>query len=224
MKNINPYHFLFLLIALSQLGFTQSIRAQDASQKAPIPVEFLIGNNRMFFQMVVKRNFSSESKFGFLSVSSITANYDNEMENLDMAGPVLITYNFYKKFSLVGGATISNRVGYSPLLGAQHSYSNKEWVSVTIASVFLNSTKNIELFGLYEYKPSISPKLNLYNRIQFLYIHNTSENIHARSFLQLRSGMKMNALNFGIGANLDQYGPEKTFKPNYGVFVGWAFQ
>jgi len=33
----------------------------------------------------------------------------------------------------------------------------------------------------------------------------------------------MNALNFGLGANLDQYGPDKTYKPNYGIFVGWSF-
>lgn len=224
MNNVNPYHLFFLFIALTQSGFTQSVRAQDASPKVPIPVDYMIGNNRMFFQMVVKRKFSSESKFEFLSVSSLAASYDNDMENLDVAVPVLITYTIYKGLGLVAGATINNRVGYSPLLGAQHSFTNKEWVSVTIASVFLNSTKNIELFGIYEYKPSITPKLNLYTRIQFLYIHNTSEDFHARSFLQLRTGLKMNALNFGIGANLDQYGPEKTFKPNYGVFIGWAFQ
>ncbi|MCH7415458.1 hypothetical protein MM213_18300 [Belliella sp. R4-6] len=224
LNNKYLFQIILLSISLSLIGFSKSARAQDTSPKVPIPVEYMFGKNRMFFQMVVKRKFSSESKFGFLSVSTLSTSYNNDMEDLDMAVPILVTYNIYKGFGLVGGATVNNKVGSSPLLGAQHSYSNKKWVSVTIASIFLNSTKNLELFGIYEYKPLITPKINLYTRIQFLYIHNTKENFHARSFLQLRTGLKMNALNFGVGANLDQYGPEKTFKPNYGVFVGWAFQ
>lgn len=208
--------FLFGMLPLSL--------AQVPQAKVPTPVEFMAGNNRLFFQMVVKKKFTPESKFGFLSVSSYSASYDNEMNDLDMVVPVLINYNIYKSFSLVGGSTINNKVGFSPLVGAQHSFTNKEWVSVTIASFFLNSSKNMELFGIYEYKPQISPKSSLYTRLQFLYIHSIRENHHARSFLQLRSGLKMNALSFGLGANLDQYGPEKSFKPNYGIFVGWAFQ
>lgn len=223
MINANLYPLFLLTIVLTQIGFIQSVRAQETSPKVPIPVEYMVGNNRMFFQMVVKRKFTSESKFGFLSVSTLSTSYDNDLEDLDMAIPVLISYNIYKGLGVVGGATVNNRVGNSPLLGAQHSFSNKKWVSVTIASLFLNSTRNIELFGIYEYKPSITPRVNLYTRMQFLYIHNTSGNFHARSFLQLRTGFKMNALNFGLGANLDQYGPEKTFKPNYGAFIGWAF-
>lgn len=213
--------FLSIFFFIGMLSFSL---AQAPQAKVPTPVEFMAGNNRLFFQMVVKKKFTPESKFGFLSVSTFAASYGNEMDDLDMVVPVLLNYNIYKNFSLVGGSTINNKVGFSPLVGAQHSFTNKEWVSVTIASFFLNSSKNVELFGIYEYKPQISPKSSLYTRLQFLYIHSIQQNHHARSFLQLRSGLKMNALSFGLGANLDQYGPEKTFKPNYGIFVGWAFQ
>jgi hypothetical protein len=218
--NVKPF-FLFLLLLIGILPLSM---AQAPQAKVPTPVEIMAGNNRLFFQMVVKKKFTPDSKFGFLSVSSFSTSYDNAMNDLDLAIPVLINYNIYKNFSLVGGSTINNKVGFSPLVGAQHSFSNKEWVVVTIASLFLNSSKNMEFFGIYEYKPQISPKTNLYTRLQFLYIHNIQENYHARSFLQLRTGLKINALNFGLGANLDQYGPEKLFKPNYGIFVGWAFQ
>jgi hypothetical protein len=213
--------FLSISFFIGMLSFSL---AQAPQAKVPTPVEIMAGNNRLFFQMVVKKKFTPDSKFGFLSVSSFSTSYENVMNDLDLAIPVLINYNIYKNFSLVGGSTINNKVGFSPLMGAQHSFSNKEWVVVTIASLFLNSSKNMELFGIYEYKPQISPKSNLYTRLQFLYIHNIRENYHARSFLQLRTGLKFNAFNFGLGANLDQYGPEKTFKPNYGIFVGWAFQ
>jgi hypothetical protein len=219
---INPLFCLFVATILT--GISPTARAQEFPPKVPLPVEFMPGNNRMFFQLVVKRSFFPESKFGFLSISSFATGYNNDLEDVDMAIPVLTTYSITKGFGLVGGITINNKTGYTPLLGAQHSFVNKEWVAVTIASVFLNTSKNLELFGIYEYKPSITPKLNLYNRIQFLYIHNPMENSHARSFLQLRTGLKIQALNFGLGANLDQYGPAKTFKPNYGIFAGWVFQ
>jgi hypothetical protein len=223
--NIVQARVLFsVFIVLIFSGISQSVLAQKFPPKVPTPVEFMAGNNRMFFQMVVKKKFSPESKFGFLSVSSFSASYDNSMEDLDIAVPVLLNYTIYKGFGLVGGTTLNNSVGFSPLMGVQHSFANKEWVAVSIASFFLNSKRNIELFGIYEYKPTISPKSNLYTRLQFLYIHSTRDNLHARSFLQLRTGLKMNALNFGVGANLDQYGPEKSFKPNYGIFVGWAFE
>lgn len=198
--------------------------AQAQKPIVPTPVEFMVGHDRLFFQMVVKKKFTQESKLGFLSVTSFSTDYSNELSDLDLVMPVLLTYNVYKSFGLVAGTTINNKVGFAPLAGIEHSFANREWVAVTIASLFLNSSRNVELFGIYEYKPRLSDNFNLYSRLQYLYIHGVSANQHARSFLQLRAGLKKNALNFGLGANLDQYGPEKEFKPNYGIFVGWAFQ
>lgn len=190
----------------------------------PTPVEFMAGNDRLFYQMVVKKKFTPESKFGFLSVATFSSSYDNQMDELDLVMPVLVNYKLYKGFGLVAGTTVNNVVGFSPVVGAQHSVASREWVAVTIATFFLNSSKNTEFFGIYEYKPQISPKTNLYTRLQFMYIHGIAQNHHARSFLQLRSGLKVKDFSFGLGANLDQYGPEKSFRHNYGVFVGWAFQ
>nr|MBI1232357.1 hypothetical protein [Cytophagales bacterium] len=213
-----------LLMLMVSFAVMLSGQAQEFVPKVPTPVEFMTGNNRLFFQMVVKKKFTPESKFGFLSVSTFSTSYDNQLDELDLVMPVLVNYTIYKNFGLVAGTTINNIVGVSPLLGIQHSFANQEWVAVTIASLFLNSRRNAELFGIYEYKPKISQKTNLYTRVQFMYIHGISQNQHARSFLQVRAGLKMDALSFGLGANLDQYGPERTFKPNYGLFIGWAFQ
>lgn len=199
-------------------------QAQEFVPKVPTPVEFMAGNDRLFYQMVVKKKFTPESKFGFLSVATFSSSYDNQMDELDLVMPVLVNYKLYKGFGLVAGTTVNNVVGFSPVVGAQHSVASREWVAVTIATFFLNSSKNTEFFGIYEYKPQISPKTNLYTRLQFMYIHGIAKNHHARSFLQLRSGLKVKDFSFGLGANLDQYGPEKSFRHNYGVFVGWAFQ
>jgi len=213
-----------IFIGTLLLGIVYFGQAQEVVPKVPTPVEFMAGNNRLFFQMVVKKKFAPESKFGFLTVATFSSSYDNQMDELDLVMPVLVNYNLYKGFGLVAGTTVNNVVGFSPIIGVQHAFANREWVAVTIASLFLNASKNAELFGIYEYKPKISPKTSLYSRLQFMYVHGTQQNHHARSFLQLRSGLKINELNFGLGANLDQYGPGKTYMPNYGLFVGWAFQ
>ncbi|MFD2200779.1 hypothetical protein [Shivajiella indica] len=212
-----------LLFTMICIGAVQITLAQESRPVVPTPVEFMAGHERLYFQMVVKKKFSPESKFGFLSVSALSASYDNEMDELDIAVPILFNYNFYKDFSFVSGLSVNNAVGISPVVGAQHSYSNKEWVAVSILNYFLNGTNKVEFFGIYEYKPQLGPKLNLYTRLQLLYIYGLNADQHTRSYLQLRVGLKQNALSYGIGANLDQYGPEKQFKPNYGIFVGWAF-
>lgn len=213
-----------IIIGTLFFGIVYFGRAQEFVPKVPTPVEFMAGNDRLFYQMVVKKKFTPESKFGFLSVATFSSSYDNQMDELDLVMPVLVNYKLYKGFGLVAGTTVNNVVGFSPVVGAQHSVASREWVAVTIATFFLNSSKNTEFFGIYEYKPQISPKTNLYTRLQFMYIHGIAQNHHARSFLQLRSGLKVKDFSFGLGANLDQYGPEKSFRHNYGVFVGWAFQ
>jgi hypothetical protein len=223
LKSLKFRQIHFILGTIIATGFISQVYSQTFTPKVPTPVEFMAGHERLFFQMVVKKKFTPDSKFGFLSVSTFSSDYGNDLEDLDLVMPVLINYNIYKNFNVVAGTTINNRVGLSPLVGLQHAIATKEWVAVSIASLFLNSSQNIELFGIYEYKPQISAKLNLYTRLQYMYIHNTSANHHARSFLQLRAGLKNEAFFFGLGANLDQYGPEKEFKPNYGIFVGWAF-
>lgn len=214
-------YLLFFLI-----GYLSTLHTLSYAQapKVPTMVEVMAGHERLFYQMVVKKKFSTDSKFGFLSVSTFTSSYRNDLNDLELVMPVLINYNYYNDFSLVAGTTINNRVGFSPLAGLQHSFANREWVAVSIASFFLNSSRNMELFGIYEYKPQISDTFTLYTRLQYMYIHSFAANHHARSFMQPRTGQKKDAFNFGMGANLDQYGPDKLFRPNFGVFVGWAFQ
>ncbi len=221
INNYNSLFKLFFLVITFACSLPSFVQAQ--APKIPTPVEVMVGHERLFFQMVVKKKFTPESKFGFLSVATFTSNYSNDLNDMDLVMPVLVSYNFYKDFGLVAGTTINNKVGFSPLAGLQHSFANREWVAVSIASFFLNSSQNIELFGIYEYKPQLTESLNLYTRFQYMYVHGIASNTHARSFLQLRAGLKKNAFSFGLGANLDQYGPEKLFKTNYGLFIGWAF-
>lgn len=226
MNLLTKVNLRAILLAFALMGcgwLSYPAFAQEGPPKPPTPVEWMFGHERAFFQMVVNKKFTPDSRFGLLSVSTFSAKYTNEAMDLDMVAPVLLNYSLKKGFALVGGSTVNNEVGFSPVAGAQHTFANKDWLAVSILTFFLNNSQNAELFGIYEYKPALSPSTELYTRLQFMYVHGLADGSHARSFLQLRAGLKRQAFSFGLGANLDRYGPSMHFKPNYGLFVGWLF-
>jgi hypothetical protein len=137
------FEFSKLFLHVISLLFTIPNLLHAQAPKVPTPVEVMAGHERIFFQMVVKKKFSPDSKFGFLSVSTFSADYSNDSNEMDLVIPVLVNYNFYKNFGLVAGTTINNKVGFSPLAGLQHSFVNREWVAVSIALFFLNASQNI---------------------------------------------------------------------------------
>lgn len=216
---------------LLQLAGTFSLKAQsnDSVMKAqphdpPIPVEVFIGNNGLYYQTNAKKQFSPSSRFGFFSLATYTADYKNELSRNRMLIEAQLSYTIIGGFGVMTGTDMNSVTGFSAIVGPQHTFASRNVLAVTIASFFLNEKRDFKLFGLYEYKPSIGRGWSLYNRVQFIYNHNMKEGIHNRSYLYLRSGLKKDALVFGLGANLDQFGPKKIFEDNYGVFVRWEFR
>jgi hypothetical protein len=214
------YKQLFVLI-LSLPGFTPSLEAQTSAP--PLPVEFLFSDKQLYFQMVVKKQFAPEGRLGYFTVATYSSSYD-DFSNVKITMPMHLYYNIWKGFSPVGGAAINSVVGFSPYTGLQHNYSSRKILSVTVASFYINAEHDFKVFGLYEYKPRINENWSLYSRLQFMYNTSLKEGTHNRSYIYLRVGVKKESLIFGLGANLDQYGPFKTFEDNYGAFVRWEFR
>lgn len=189
----------------------------------PIPVEVMFGNEQFFFQMSIKRDFSPKSKFGFFSVVSYTANYQESLNSNSIVVPVQFTYNLKKGFAFISGFENSSKSGVHPIIGFQHSFANRKFLTVSQFTTSLNASLDSKFFGLYEFKPPINQKLTFYNRLQMLYIHNVKETQHERSYLMLRSGIKKGPFAFGLAANLDQFGPKRKYKDNFGLFSRWEF-
>jgi hypothetical protein len=208
---------LFLIVFALPFG----LHAQ--APEPPIPIEMLFGNDQLYYQMVVKKKFSPESKLGFFTVATYSASYLDPKKN-NVVLPVQFNYSIAKGFGVMAGTEINSAAGFSPIVGPHHSFASRQVLAVTVASLFLNKDKDFKIFGLYEYKPPISKNWSLYSRLQFIYNHNMRENMHNRSYIYLRGGLKKGPLVFGIGANLDQLGPGMVFQDNYGVFVRWEFR
>ena len=189
----------------------------------PIPVESFFGHEAINSQIIVKRDFTPTSKFSFFGLTTYTASYDNEQDDNHLVIVNQISYSVGNGFGVMAGMDMNSKVGFSPVIGPEHAYVSRKFLAVTIVSYFLNGNHDISLFGLYEYKPPINDHLSVYTRLQILYNQNLGEGEHNRSFVYLRAGLKRNRFSFGLGANLDQFGPIKIFKDNYGGFLGWGF-
>jgi hypothetical protein len=229
MKNkylaLVKFSFTFLLLAGTSLLRAQSHDSvKIKSQDPPIPVEAFFGNNGLYYQANAKKAFAPGSRFGFFSLATYTADYKNELARNRMLIEAQFSYTIKAGFGVMTGTDMNSVTGFSAIVGPQHTFASRKVLAVTIASFFLNAKKDFKLFGLYEYKPSIRRGWSLYNRAQFIYNYSMKEGTHNRSYLYLRSGLKKEALVFGLGANLDQFGPSKTFEDDYGVFLRWEFR
>ncbi len=197
------------------VGFSQN-------NQPPIPAELFFGHKALFSQLIVNRDFTPTSKFSLFSLATYSASY-NEQDDDDLVIINQINYSLGKGFEVMGGINMNAEVGLSPVIGPKHVYASRKFLAVSILSYLLNGDHDLSFFGLYEFKPPINDKLSVYTRLQFLFEQSLGEGQHNRSFMYLRVGLKKSKFSFGFGANLDQYGPQKEFKDNYGAFVGWDF-
>ncbi|WP_020531833.1 hypothetical protein [Flexithrix dorotheae] len=212
-----------LTLALFSLILTLSFKIKGQTNPPPIPVEIMLGHNRYFFQMVMKRQFTPESKFGFFTVTTFTSTYEENSPENRITVPVQIDYELYKGFSVFVGTRINSFAGFTPIVGPKHSFITRNILAITLLSYYANGNNEGQVLGLYEFKPKLGDKLSLYTRIQFMYIRNFEENRHNRSYLYLRAGLKLGKWNFGMGANFDRFGPQKEFVENYGPFLRYDF-
>jgi len=207
-----------VILILLMTGVNLPLTLQAQTHKVPVPVELFFGDQQLSFEMVVNKQFAPESRLGFFSVATFSAKY-NDLTNVEITIPAHLYYTFWKGLSVTGGGSVNSVVGFSPYTGFQHIFASRQILAVTVASLYLNTENDFEIFGLYEYKPPINEKWSFYSRLQFIYNTSLKEGNHNRSYLYLRAGVKRESIMFGLGANLDQYGPFKTFEDNYGLFV-----
>ena len=191
----------------------------------PLPMELMFGNERMDYQLVMKRNFTPQSKFSVLAIAVFSENYAKGKKLGDsVVIPFQVNYALGNSgLSLAAGAEANSSAGFATTLGLTHSKASNEILAISVLSYQLSSDQNLKFFGLYEYKPALTEKWSLYSRLQLTYNQGMAEGFHNRSFLYLRAGLKKGPLGFGLGANFDAYGPSKVARENYGVFTRWEF-
>jgi hypothetical protein len=209
-----------LLFLFSVVG--NCVMAQDSlntiKPKFSVPVEVLTGNNRLYFQLLIKKDFALNNKLGFFNLSSFAADYQNDISKNDALTSSALYYHIYKGFSINSGVAFSSSSGLKPFIGLQYIYAKPTFLLIYLPSFFYTNDNKVSNLAIVEYRPKIKGKWLAYSRIQGNFTFNTDENNHSRSYVYGRLGLTYSNFTFGVGSNLDWYGSMKKFRENYGIF------
>lgn len=219
---------LFLVLFLKfDLAFAQTkdsiLTGNISTEVYPIPIEIFAGNKGYTFQLIVSKQFSPKSKFGFFNINSFTGDYKGNNQSSDFLSQSFLTAELCKAISLAVGLSA---IGYSatpltvrPTAGLQYLLVKQNLVIVVLPRFDLTQTYNFETFATLEYKPMLSTNWGIYTRIDGLYNYNIKLCFNEISSIYLRLGMSYKNIQFGIGMNYDSYESNANNVKNFGVFI-----
>lgn len=209
-----------LSLAALALTFTINVSAQDtvpAFQNPPVNAEVMLGTRGLSMQMIVDKKIKSVPQLGFFSVTDFNSDWNNEqLSDLMVLGKV--TVDLVKNIRL-GAGFQSTPGGIRPSAALIYTYVNPEWLIIAMPRIDVSKNANIETLGILEYKPAINEKWRFYTRLQGTYVLALSADLHTRSYLRARAGLTHKEFTFGLGANMEYYGPLKHNENNIGAFL-----
>lgn len=221
MTNIKNLNYVFiLLLSITSWNIYSQDKVTIPVINPPINTELLLSNRGMAFQMIIDKKFKSIPKLGFFNVTSLVGEWDND-EIKDYMTQSSLTYEITKGLKLAGGFHITPVKGMRPIAGLIYTKSNKTWLFVANSRIDFSNDTNVEGLILVEYKPEINKKRRFYSRLQALYEYNTIIDKQTRSYLMARAGLSYKEFTFGLGTNIDYYGPEKSNENSFGGFANF---
>ncbi len=222
---------VLLIIVLCIKAGTSIAQTGDSLQNenvqirgAPIPIEIFVSNKAFTFQLIVSKQFSPKSRFGFFNVTNFMGDFKKVNPTAEFFSQSLLTAEVWKGFSVTSGLSAigssgSNLITVRPTAGLQYLFANQDFVVVVLPRFDLTQTYNFETFTVLEYKPMLTRKWGIYTRFQGLYNHNIKFDFHEVSSIYLRLGVSYKNVQFGIGTNQDFYGPDAQHVSNIGIFI-----
>lgn len=215
--------YYLLVISLTCMLSLNSFAQQAPTNLIPNPpvnMEMLVGDRGLSYQAIINKKFQSVPRLGVFSVMNFQTDWkSSEMNDYMIQGN--LTFNIIKGLDISSGFIWVPFQGIRPSAGIMYTYANREWLVVANPRVDLHKKTNGEILALVEYKPQLNEKLKLYTRAQALYTQNLPDDYHARSYVMLRAGVTFKDVTFGVGGNLDYYGPQKMRDHNIGGFVNF---
>lgn len=218
IKKIN-YVFIVLLCIISGNAYSQE-KIEIPVINPPINTELLFSNRGIAFQMIIDKKFKSIPKLGVFSVTSLVGEWDDDKIN-DYMTQSSLTYEIVKGLKLAGGFHVTPVKGMRPIAGLIYTKANPNWLFVVNFRIDFSKDTNVEGMFLVEYKPKINDKWRFYSRAQALYEYSTVIDMQTRSYVMTRAGLSYKEITFGIGTNVDYYGPEKHNENSIGGFLSF---
>ena len=203
--------------------FAHILLAQETPKNPPVNVEVLGSNRGLAFQQIINKKMKSVPRLGFFGVTNLVAEWDDRyVEDLMTQGN--LTFQIVKGLDLMGGFHLTNANGFCPTLGLIYTFSKPNFTMVLNPRFDVLKNGVFETFGMLEFRPKINEKFKFYGRLQGVYGEYlvSPKTLHARSYFVARAGLTYSEFNFGLGTNLDWYGPAKKNINSFGAFLGVA--
>lgn len=181
-----------------------------------ITMEALPGHSAFYYQHYINGQVDESTKIGMVNISSLTIRYDRNLEE-ELMSQLYLTRPVLPGLDIGMGMLYLTGPGVKPSAMWQYFKMKKNFSYVIFNRVDIWKNPSVELVTIFEYKPEISNKTKLYSRLQLQTIWD--KNSHLKSAQQVRLGLEMNRLQFGLAVNLDQYGENFTAYQNYGIFL-----
>lgn len=218
---VNKIMFIFIiLLSIIHGDAAAQKEMQIPHADPPINTEVLASNRGLAFQLIIDKKFKSIPRLGVFSVTSLVGEWDKNKIN-DYMTQSSLTYEIVRGLKLATGFHLTPVKGMRPIAGLIYTLANPTWLFVANSRVDYSKDTNVEGLVLVEYKPKINDKWRIYSRLQGLYEYNTIINTQTRSYLMARTGLSYKEFSFGLGSNIDYYGPEKHNENSFGAFVSF---
>ncbi len=197
------------------LSFIVSLSA--FSQSAPIPLETLVGDQKLVLSFGVSKPIGEN--FKYVNSTSATSYYDYKKGATELVTVNNIFYKLHNNIDFGAGLQYHFAKGFIPNVALNFAYSNPTWLLALSPYYNFMPWSNIEIASVAEFKPSIGNNLRLFTRVQGFYGHDFVKNERERAKLYLRLGLKQGKFIYGAGVNYDYYRSHVQMIDNYGGFI-----
>lgn len=181
----------------------------------PVPIELMMGHRYGTVNLIYDKHFSQNSRLGFFHMNTIQFGYKDKINN----GFILqdqIYIETFKNLRIASGVVYSNG-GFNPTAGLQYVYGGKKLFFLCAPRVNIENNPSYDIITILQYKPEINDHVKLYTRFELLHLFDSGGNI--KSYQWIRLGLELKGIQFGLAADVDEYGPNPLAKSNFGVFI-----
>jgi hypothetical protein len=208
---------IIFFTTLLSFGLTNYLQAQFTQ------VELFAGLDKTDFTLYSSYPIKEECKLHLATLAFFQKfNEKTSAHFNELAVQPTLFWNLNIHFSLGPSLNYNSVAGYSNRLSVKYTLNKARLLVVIIPSVGYSETNKperfyAETFAQFQYNSPISNTLSLCINGQFLTVWNAFQT-HTRSFQQLRTGVSIKGHQFGLGLDLDQYGPMPIQKSSFGLY------
>ena len=218
MKKQPLFTALFLAACLTAKAQEPSAPAVPKPFNPPVSVEVFAGNKYTTFQNFISKRFSENSRLGFYHI--VTYNVDNTSSlHNTLAVQSLLNFKVFDGFTPGIGGYI-NKNQFYPIAAAQYTYVKKSFFTTVLPTASVSSSADVQsLLAIFQYRPQLGEQVKGYARLQ-CYDAFTGFDQSTFAYEQVRLGVEVKKVQFGLGVTFDQYQGKVDFQDaNLGFFV-----